>query len=242
MGRLEEALECTRLAERRSPFGVPPFMRNNEIRQLNALGRVDEARAVARSSGQLTVSIEIQAGNWAVVERRSDSLLTSAALDEETRVWSLLCLASAQSSRGAFKAAARTFESAEAVARAGDLPTSLQNAPRRGRMMLAVASEGALPLPGDAWARDSSTMTLLTRGLRAAIAEDRPEAQRLLDAARSRWANSPPELAWQGATPALLEARIAALAGHWEEAARILRPVAYQRVEYGTRIPCQRRV
>src|SRR5262249_17061488 len=49
--------------------------------------------------------------------------------------------------------------------------------------------------------------------------------------------HSPSELAWQGATPTLLEARIEGLAGRWDEAARILRPIAAQRVEIGTRIP-----
>lgn len=68
-------------------------------------------------------------------------------------------------------------------------------------------------------------------------AQPPPGAQRFLNAARARWAHAPPELAWQGATPALLEARIEALAGRWEETARILRPVASQRVELGARIP-----
>ena len=224
-GRLEEALAGVRIAEGRSTFGVPPWMRSNEIRLLRKLGRVDEAREMARifrEPGRRRVAIEILANNWAVAERMADSLLADPGSDERERVAALFGLASSQSARGAFRAAARAFE------RAGEV---------RDRLMLTIASGGALPLPGDSWTHDSSTTILLTRGLRAAIAGDRPGAQRLLEAARARWAHSPPELAWQGATPALLEARIEALAGRWDEAARILRPVASQRVEFGFRIP-----
>ena len=242
MGRLEEALESTRMAERRSPFGVSQVMQFNESRQLQRLGRLDEAREAARNLtgmfGTLgRLGIEIQATHRAAAEHVLDSLLAEPGLDEGDRSIAFLQLAEVQSARGAFKAAARTFERAEEVARAAPLPSSYQNRSWRGRLMLTIASESALPLPGGAWTDDSSTITLLTRGLRAAIVGDRPGAQRLLEAAQARWAHSPPERAWQGATPELLEARIEALAGRWDEAARILRPVAAQRVEFGTRIP-----
>ena len=71
---------------------------------------------------------------------------------------------------------------------------------------------------------------MLTRGLRAAIAGEGARARRLLNVAQSR---SKRELARQGAAPALLEARIEALAGRWDEAARILRPIGSQPVEIG---------
>jgi len=217
-------------------------MRVNESRQLQRLGRLDEAREAARNltgvrSTLSRLDIEIHATHWAACERVLDSLVADPGLAEADRAIAFLGLAEVQCARGAFKAASRTFERAEEVAHAAALPTSYGNASRRGRLMLTIASGGALPLPGDAWTHDSSTVTLLTRGLRAAIAGDRPGAQRLLEAARARWAHFPPELAWQGATPAVLEARIEALAGRWDEAARILRPVASQRVELGTRIP-----
>jgi len=173
------------------------------------------------------MGIETTANNWAAVERIADSLLADPGLVEDNRSAALFYLASAQSARGALMAAAGAFERAQ----------EFQEESRRSRLMLAIVSGGAVPLPADTWARDSSTVNLLTRGLRAAIAQDRAGAQRFLDAARARWARSRPELAWQGATPALLEARIEALAGRWEEAARILRPIASQRVEFGSRIP-----
>jgi len=242
LGRFEEALESTRMAKRRSPFGAAQYLWKNEAEQLCNLGRLDEAREVARNlrgtpGVRTRLSIEIAATNWAAVERISDSLLADPGLAEDDRAQALLDLASAQSARGAFKAAVETFERAGELARAADLPTGYQNSPRRGRLMLAIVTGGVILLPADAWAGDSSTTNLLTRGLRAAIAGDRAQAQRHLNAARARWAHSRSELAWQGATPALLEARIEALAGRWDEAVRILRPVAAQRVEFGMRIP-----
>jgi tetratricopeptide (TPR) repeat protein len=177
------------------------------------------------------------ANNWAAVERISDSLLADPGHAEDDRADFLGVLALAQSARGGLRAAGATDKRAEELARASAPPTADQNQSRRYRLMLAVESGGVIPIPADSWAGDSSTAGLLTQGLRAAIAGDRAHAQRFLNAARARWAHSPPELAWQGATPALLEARIEALAGQWDEAARILRPIAAQRVEIGSRIP-----
>jgi tetratricopeptide (TPR) repeat protein len=240
LGRLEEALEWTRMAERTSPFGVPQILWINEARLLRRLGRVDEAREVVRNITGVTgakarIGLEMTANNWAAVERISDSLLADPGLAEDDRADALRVLALAQYARGGLRAAGATDERAEELSRASAFATADQS--RRRQLALAVETGGVIPLPADTWAGDSSTANLLTRGLRAAIAGDRAQAQRHLDAARARWAHSRPELAWQGATPALLEARIAALAGRWDEAARILRPIAAQRVEIGTRVP-----
>lgn len=176
------------------------------------------------------MSVEIAANNWAAAESIAVSLLDDPGLDDDQRAGTLLRLASARAARGALKAAATTLEQMEEVARRAAAPLSFQDRARRGRLMLAIVSGAAIPPQADAWARDSSTATLLTRGLWAAIGADRATAQRLLDAVRTR---SRHELAWQGATPALLEARIAALAGRWDEVARILRPIASPPVEIG---------
>src|SRR5262249_35355260 len=85
----------------------------------------------------------------------------------------------------------------------------------------------------DAWAHDTSAAGFITRGLRAAIAGDRIGAQRYLDQARAL-----PRIEWsmRGAAPTLLEAQIAMLEGRWEEAAKILRPVAAQPRELGYQV------
>ena len=240
LGRFEEALESTRMSTRSSPFGATQLVRANELGNLCNLGRVDEAREVARyisgkqQHASWRMTIEMQASNWAATERIADTLIADPGLDGDGRADALLMLASAQAARGALKAAAGTFARAEEAARGTSTPKVYQNYARRGRLMLAIVSDGAIPIPPDAWTRDSSTTALITCSLRAAIAGDRAQAQRLLSAARGR---SRRELVWQGATPALLDARIEALAGRWGEAARILQPVASQRVEIGTRIP-----
>jgi hypothetical protein len=94
--------------------------------------------------------------------------------------------------------------------------------------MLAVVSEAAIAPPDDAWSGDSSTATLLTRGLRAALVGDRVAARRFRNAAVAAG-----DLARQGGTPALLEARIHGMDGRWEDAARSLQPVAMQPLEVG---------
>jgi eukaryotic-like serine/threonine-protein kinase len=231
LGRLEEALESTRMAERASPFGANQAMRINEVANL---GRLDEARTIAQYlresiDGCMRQYIEFRANNWAAVERMSDSLLADPGLRDDLRADVLLTLASAQAARGAFRTAADTFERAEETARAGSLPMHRHGA-YRGRLMLAAASRGGVAIPADSWAGDSSAAACITRGLRATMGGDRSGAERYLNLARTR---SRRELAWQGAAPALLEARIEALAGRWGEVARILRPIASQRVEIG---------
>ncbi|HYM81003.1 MAG TPA: hypothetical protein VEY91_06280, partial [Candidatus Limnocylindria bacterium] len=167
---------------------------------------------------------------WSAAESLAVDLLADPGLAEDEAAQAFLCLASAQAARGALRAALATFERAEEVARGAAAPIIHQDIARRCRLMLAIVSGGVIPAPADAWAHDSSTATLITRGLRAAFARDRAGAQRLLNVVRAR---SRRELAWQGAGPVLLAARIEALAGHWEEAARMLQPVASQSVEMG---------
>ena len=231
LGRFEEALESTRRAERLTPFQLSEGMRNNEAVYLCYLGRVDEARQIARhfrgpENGSLRAAVEIAGTNWAAAERIADTLLTDPGLPEDERAYVLLNLASARAARGALKAASAAFEQAENAA----LSTRYRHASYRDRMMLTAVSRGAIPLPTEPGPRDSSAASLITRGMRAANEGDRSLAQRLLTAARGRprW-----ELGWQGAAPALLQAQIEVLAGRSQEAVDILRPIASLRVEIG---------
>jgi len=236
LGHSEEALEALRASQRAAPIGIPQYSRNNELIALCNLGRVDEAREVARNikgiepNARQRMIIEIQAENWAAVERIADTLLAAVRLPDDIRADALLALASARAARGAFRSASETLGRAENL---GSFAWSGVQ-PKRARLMLTIASQGAIPLPTDSWARDSSAAGLITRGLRAAIAGDRVAAQRYLDAARAL-----PRTEWQlhGAARALLEARIAMLEGRWEEAARTLRPVSAQPHEVGFRLP-----
>ncbi len=235
LGRFEEALESTRRAERACPLGVFQGLYENEVFMLSCLGRVDEARKVVRHleghpGARWRTYLEIAADDWSRAESLAVSVLADPGLDEDRRTQVLLYLATAQAGRGALRTAAATFERAEEVARGAAEPLQYQDQARRGRLMLAIVSGGAISVPADAWARDSSTATLLTRGLRDATVGDRAGAQRVLNVVRAR---SRRELARQGATPAVLEARIDALAEQWEDSARLLQPIAAQPLEIG---------
>jgi tetratricopeptide (TPR) repeat protein len=235
LGRFEEALESTLRAEDAGPYGANQVLLWNEVLCLARLGRLDEARAVARQlqrpmAQRARTHVEIVAGNWAAAESIAATLAEDPALSSDQRTAALLNLGSAQAARGAIRAAVATLERAEEVAQGAPESMGDQDAARRGRLMLATMSGGAVPLPRDTWAGDTTTATLITRGLRAAVAGDRAGAERLWSAVRARGRG---ELRWQGAAPTLLEARIHGLAGRWGDAARVLQPIASQRREFG---------
>ena len=192
LGRFEEALEWTRRSEQTSAFAATQLARSNELNQLIILGRLNEAREVTGylrgPDRQIYLAyIETTAANWPAAESHADSLMRDSRLNSDQRAEGVLYLAPAQSARGALGAAQATFERAEEIARGSTGPATWQDkAQRQGRWMLAVVSGGAVPLPTDSWAHDSSTATLLTRGLVAASKGDRAGAQRLLNAARAR--------------------------------------------------------
>ena len=236
LGRVEEALESIRKAEQASPFGPNQVHRINEVVFLYELGRFDEARRVTGylqglNGALYRMEVENAAANWAEVERVGDSLLAGPGLDESSRAEALLKVASARAARGALKTSAATYEEAEEVARGTMARPLYENAAWRARLTLAVVSAGAIPIPRDPWAGDSSAATLITRGLRAVIVGDGVAAQRLLDAAR---AGKRHELASEEYALALLGARITALTGRWDEAARMLGPIASRRPSAGT--------
>jgi len=239
LGRFREALEAFRQIEAASPFGVSDVLLGNQIYELICLGSFDEARRVAlRLSVPNRIGwqapIEFAAANWEAAECLSTALAEDPRTQgTEDNVRAIVYLASIQAVRGFLRTAAATFERAQNAAHVSESRTTYENYVRRGRLMLTLASDGVVKAPADDWAPDSSTATLLSRGLVAAIAGDRVAAQRWLDAARARPSL---EIAWQGATPQLLAARIAALTGRWDEAARLLRPVTSQPVEIGMTI------
>ena len=235
LGRFDEALENVRAAMRATPFGPTLVARVDEIWYLIYLGRLDEARDATRYlSGDAALEyrtwVALAATDWPLAESLSTARANDPRLFVDAHALALLHLASAQAGRGALRTAGATLERAEALTRAEPELVSYQSLAERGRLVLAVLSRGATPLPEDAWATDTSMASLLNRGLRAAIAGDRATASRLLGAARAR---PPRELIFQGAAPALLEAWIASLEGQWSKTAQLLAPLARQPVEIG---------
>jgi len=238
LGRYEEVLEENRKLE--FPFGKSQGQLGNEVGDLLRVGRIEEARALLPGFTSPAArlrhrgAVEIAAGDWAAVEATCDTMLALPGLPRKHRVDVLGALASARAARGAFRSAAETYEQTERLAREVDGGRLLQwQLAARGRLMLAIVSEGAIPVPEDAWDGDRSAATLITRGLRATVRGDRATAERLLREARTHTG-----LEWrlQGASPAVLAARIEMLQGHFERAVEILRPVAAQRRETGDEI------
>jgi len=233
LGRIQEALELLRRSEKGEPFGVNQIQYGNEAEYLGCLGRFGEAREVLRNLRGLNgltsrAEIEIAAGSWSAAESLSAAVIGDPRAAGDQYEYATILLANTQAARGALRTAAATFDRALEATRRSDSPRH-ENA-LRGRLMLAVVSGGVIGVPADDRGADNSAAAYLTRGLRAAIAGDRVAAQRLLEAARAR---PKYELAWQGATPVLLAARIEALQGRWDEAARMLQPVASQPIEIG---------
>ncbi len=235
-GQYEAALGSLARAAEASPFGPNHLILLNHFYTLLALGRRDEARAMAgRLRGGFAQAaaawIAAASGNWALTESLGTALESPTA-SREIRRLGALAVASAAATRGEVRAAERALRRAEGLVGAASIPgvrVSVQAA-YRARLLLALVSGGVAGDPDGGWPRDTTTAALVTRGLWAAAAGDAPRARRLLDVVRSRPAG---ELARAGADPALLEAWIAAAGGRWEETIRILGPAARQGSETG---------
>jgi Tfp pilus assembly protein PilF len=228
-GRLSEALESARTAEKVSPFGPNQVVLQNQFWILLLLGRVDEARAlVPRFRGALALgapmNVAAAAGQWSAAESLATVLQSTPSADDFNRRRAATVLAAVQASRGQVTAADRTLRQAQSVAETnGDALSA--NELRWKRLALTVFSDGPATAPGEPGVWDSTTTGLVTRGLWAAAAGDTTLARRLLTTIRTR---SAPEVARQGFNPALLQAWIAARGSRWQEVLSGLGPAALQ--------------
>jgi len=240
-GRYQQCLDWTRRAMALSPFGPTVQMRWNESVSLDFLRRFSEERESLRPlTGYLKIrgllELEMATGRYAVAESLATAHLQDPDITSVHPGAVQLYLSTAQAARGAVRAAVATDEEALAIISARRDVLSVEqvhtytNFIRQYLMSLSDLSWGAIPLLPDTLARDNSITSMLTHGLRAALAGDGQGARRLLDAARARPAR---ELSKEGYTPAFLEAQIAVRAGQPQEAVRLLRPIAVQRVDVG---------
>jgi eukaryotic-like serine/threonine-protein kinase len=228
-GRLNEALESARAAERVSPFGPNQLVLIAQFWDLLWLGRVDEARAlVPRFQGGMAleapIDIAAAAGQWSAAESLATVLRSTPSADDDIRQTAATVLAAVQASRGEVTAADRTLRQAQSVAEA-DREALSANQLKWTRLALTVFSQGPAAAPGEMGQWDSTTAGLVTRGQWAAAAGDTILARRLLATVRTR---SAPDISRQGFTPALLEAWIAARGGRWQEVLDRLGPAALQ--------------
>ena len=230
LGRFEEALAKYREVERRSPLRVNPICYVNQVEALLSLGRIDQARAVAgRIQGPLNLTertnVELAAGAWAIAESLAVVRSQDLGVPAGHRRAAIGRMAIAQAGRGSIRSAAAALVATGSQAEA-------QRAQECGRVLifLAIETGRAIALPPESWASDGSAGALLLLGLRAVAAGDAAAARLYRQKADARPAR---EMTGQGASPALLDARIAASAGHWDEVIGILRPIASQPVEIG---------
>jgi len=232
-GRSEQALDWTRRAMALSPFGPTEQMRIDEISDLLHLGRVQEARVSERSLGgkhkiTMRLWIELAAGEFAVAESIATVHLDDPDFTSEEPSGRRYWLAMAQAGRGAIRAAVATTDRSVAIysSRADvvfpeQVSVYWNDDARRVILWSILGREPMPPLPG-AGRPDTSTMSLLTQGLRAAFAGDERGARNMLDATRGR-----PERdlkANEGAR-VLLQTRIAALAGRPDESIGLMQPL-----------------
>jgi tetratricopeptide (TPR) repeat protein len=228
-GRLSEALESARAAERVSPFGPNQLVLNNQFLLLLQLGRVDEARAlVPRLLGgmalQAPMHLAAAAGQWSAAESLASVLRSTPSADIFARWNAAEVLAAVQASRGQVRTADRILREAQSVAET-DGVALVANDLKWTRLALMVFSRGIAAAPGDMGQWDSTTAGLVTRGQWAAAAGDTTLARQLLATVRTR---SAPDIARQGFTPLLLEAWIAARGERWQEVLARLGPAARQ--------------
>jgi tetratricopeptide (TPR) repeat protein len=229
-GRLGEAVESARAAEKVSPFGPVQAALSNQFWSLLALGRLEEARPIIpRLRGNLGLPAPMQfaavAGQWAVAESLARTLQSAPGANEDVRYAAAANLGSAQASRGQVGTADQTLRQAQSAAEHGRERTRL-NWTRWDRLRLAVFSRGLAADPGAPGAWDSTTAGLVVRGAWAAAAGDTVLARRMVAIVRARSAT---DIARQGFFgSAIVEGWIAARAGRWQEVIRLLGPAALQ--------------
>ncbi len=236
LGRDAEALSQLEEIERTSAFGPGPMPLTNKAEFLMSLGRLDSARAViGRMSGPQRESelgnLELAAANWATAESLSIFRTQDLGMDTVRRVWAFGRLACAKAGRGSLRAAnAALGQMAELTGQPAKPSAFGYTSALRGRLFLAAETHGAIPPPRDALEGDASTAAVLLRGTMVAQSGDASTARRLLKQARARPTS---EVRLHGASLALLEARIEALAGRWENVVTLLQPSARQSAERG---------
>jgi serine/threonine-protein kinase len=234
MGRYEEALQDQARGIQLEPFEPRQWIRSNQFEYLLVLGRQAEAESVAirlkGSNGRLApLALATAGADWAKAESRATALLDDPTSDANVRARAAIALASEEAARGRVAASRRMLEQAQRIAEAGS-PTRIPHGISRTRLLLIVAGGGTPEGPNAVMARDTSVAGLITQGWWAAAAGDTARARQLLRRAQGRPQS---ELALQGASPALLEAWVAARAGRWKETAQILGPAARQGDEFG---------
>jgi hypothetical protein len=202
---------------------------------LTYLGRYDEARRVAGSvhgfwGPWITAINELHASNFSAAESIGLAMLADPRQNVENPGGPELMLAYARRSRGALASADSCYarfwqEALRPGYHWGDLPFV-----NRQQLEFSALCIGDRPPPAVAGAADTTATRLINRGLQAAYLGRLEIASGCLESARSRPRR---EAVWEGVGSALLEATIWSAQGRWDDAARLLQPIAVQRSAIG---------
>jgi tetratricopeptide (TPR) repeat protein len=234
LGRHEEALASVRRAAQVSPFGPTQMHLWNQFFFLLNLGRLDEARAVARqlkggfaeaAPGQIAVA----AGDWSAAESLGKALEGHPDAVGNDVIWTS-CLAVAQAARGNVRAAAQSLQRDQRSHAEERRHVAVENA-KRGRLFLDLVSGHLSAIPEDVVSRDTTALALVTQALWEAAVGDTARARRLLARIRTR---SVIEQNRQGSNPILIEAWIAARGKRFSETIRLVGPAALRGDDVGS--------
>jgi tetratricopeptide (TPR) repeat protein len=246
MGRYPEAVEVfDRIAEQ-AVFGISPVVSSNWAGYLLAMGRVEEARAVAEgtrgsSRQQRTmILVAVRAGDWEEAERSGAEVASDPAMNEHYRSEALLAVASARAARGRVE---RAVSALSEMIRLNQEP-GREPGRRQGLvslLLLRMAAGLALDPPEvGSLESDSTALSRITSGLWSAELGDLARARAYRDELPLPEVGEFDSPTVEQALNAALHARIALLEGRRMDAARVLRPVTGERsprVGGSTRIP-----
>ncbi|MEO5617859.1 MAG: protein kinase family protein [Candidatus Eisenbacteria bacterium] len=219
MGRREEALSAYRRAAELQAVGASQTVLRNQMIIHLELGRVAEARELARhSKGRFAQiapgDIAVAAGDWAAAESLGRAVERDPEAPADERAMATSWAAVGQAASGRVSAAAQ----------------SLGRGQKRTRLLLEVVSGRLNGVPEDVASSETTAVALVTEGLWEAAAGDTARARRLLARVRTRSALEQNRL---GSDPILIEAWIATRARRFGETVRILGPSARQGDDLG---------
>ncbi len=224
LGRYEEALLGFRAAAAVNPFAPQQAQieLTNEVATLVALGRMDEARRVARDlSGHFAkygdMLFAVATDEWAFADSAATSVISDVTSPAWLRIQAVATLASARAARG-------MVASADSVLAANaEASGSAARWYHEARLLLYAASGHPLAHPSSRLMRDTTAAGELHRGLWFAVLGDAAAARRELARMERR---SDREKAILDHGMVLVRAWVAAQVADWPGVVRLLGAIA----------------
>ena len=223
MGRGEEALTEYKRVAQVSPYGPNQMLLANQVNTMLVLGKPDQARTVlpqmrGKRAQIAELGLPLAEFEWKKVEEVAGRLRNDPDALRRARIWAGLALASVSAARGALDEAASTLE--DVVQDAPSAYWSEIACFARLFLQMVRSQRSDLLVP---CSEDTTSAGLLLHGMVAASQGRVAEAELLLQQFRRRPA---PDQRQYDASRRLLEARIAAHSGRWQDVVVLLEPLA----------------